>query len=139
VRFFSLMIAFRKRFATLRRDDFFGGTVNARGLPEVSWHGCKLGEAGWNDPLCRVLSFTLGGIHDDPDLHVILNMYDLGLDFELPQIDGQRWAVAIDTAKPSPEDILEPGAELPVDGTTHHVFGRSAVVLVSQPGGTVKP
>jgi isoamylase len=137
VRFFSEMIAFRKRHATLRKDDFFGGSVNARGVPEVSWHGCRLNEPGWNDPLCRVLSFTLGGLHDNPDLHVILNMYDLGLDFELPQIDGQRWAVAIDTAKPSPEDILEPGAELAVEGSTHHVFGRSAVVLVSQPGGTV--
>jgi isoamylase len=64
-------------------------------------------------------------------------MYDLGLDFELPHIDGQRWAVAIDTAQPSPEDILEPGAEQPIEGSSIHVFGRTAVVLVSQPGGTV--
>ncbi len=137
VRFFSELIAFRKRHATLRKDDFFGGGVNARGVPEVSWHGCRLNEPGWNDPLCRVLSFTLGGMHDDPDLHVILNMYDLGLEFELPQIDGQRWAVAVDTAQPSPEDILEAGAEIPVEGSSIHVFGRTAVVLVSQSGGTV--
>ncbi len=139
VRFFSQMIAFRKRFATLRRDDFFGGGVNDRGVPEVSWHGCRLGQAGWNDPLCRVLSFTLGGINGDPDIHVILNMYDLGLDFELPQIGGHQWAVAVDTAKPSPEDILDAGHELPFEGTTYHAFGRSAVVLISQAGGTVKP
>jgi isoamylase len=137
VRFFSQMIAFRKRHATLRKDDFFGGSINARGVPEIAWHGCRLNEPGWNDALCRVLSFTLGGLNDDPDLHVVLNMYDLGLDFELPQIDGRRWAVAIDTAQPSPEDILEPGAELPVEGSSIHVFGRTAVVLVSQPGGMV--
>jgi hypothetical protein len=45
--------------------------------------------------------------------------------------------VAIDTAKPSPMDIVEPGSELPVEGTTYHAYGRTAVVLVSQPGGTV--
>jgi glycogen operon protein len=67
----------------------------------------------------------------------MLNMYDLGLDFEIPPTPGHRWAVAIDTAKPSPEDIVDPGSELPVEGPTHHVFGRSAAVLVSLPGGTV--
>jgi len=86
-----------------------------------------------------VLAFTLGALHDEADLHVMLNMYDLGLDFELPQLDGRQWALAVDTAKPSPTDIAEPGAELPVEGTIHHVFGRSAVVLVSQAGGTVTP
>ncbi len=139
VRFFSLMVGLRKRFSTLRRDDFYSGEVNERGLPEISWHGCRLGEAGWNDPLCRVLSFTLAGFHGEPDLHVMLNMYDLGLDFDLPQVDGQQWVLAVDTARPSPDDIAEPGAEVPVEGTIHHVFGRSAVVLVSQPGGTVTP
>jgi len=137
VRFFRSMVALRKRFPTLRRDDFFGGTLNERGVPEVAWHGCRLNEPGWNDPMCRVLSFTLGALGDEPDLHVMLNMYDLGLDFELPQLDGRRWSLAVDTAKPSPTDIYEPGSEVPVDGATHHVFGRSAVVLVSQPGGTV--
>jgi glycogen operon protein len=137
LRFFSQMVALRKRFSALRRDDFFGGAVNARGLAEVSWHGCRLNEPGWQDPLCRVLSFTLAGFHDEPDLHVILNMYDLGLEFDLPQIDGHSWSVAVDTAKPSPLDIAEHGSELPVEGTTYNAFGRSAVVLVSQPGGTV--
>jgi isoamylase len=139
VRFVRSMIAFRKRFSTLHRDEFYGSTTNERGLPEIAWHGCRLNEPGWNDPLCRVLSFTLAGLHGDPDLHVMLNMYDLGLDFELPQLADHRWAVAIDTAKPSPADIVEPGSETPVEGTTHHVFGRSAVVLVSQPGGSVGP
>ena len=139
VRFFGLMVDLRKRFPTLRHDDFYSGALNARGLPDVAWHGCRLNEPGWTDPLCRVLAFTLAGLHDEPDLHVILNMYDLGLDFELPQIEGRSWALAVDTAKPSPADIAEPGSEVPVEGTTHHVYGRSAVVLVSQPGGKVRP
>jgi glycogen operon protein len=140
VRFFASMVAFRKRFPTLRRDDFYSGKVNGHGVPEIAWHGCRLGEAGWNDPMCRVLSFTLGALDDEPDLHVMLNMYDLGLDFELPVFAGRGWARAIDTAKPSPTDILEPGQEAPVEDPTYHVFGRSAVVLVSERrGGMAKP
>jgi glycogen operon protein len=137
VRFVAGMIAFRKRFSTLRRDAFFTGALNARGMPDVAWHGCRIGEPGWHDPLCRVLSFTVAGLHGEPDIHVMLNMYDLGLDFELPEVSGRTWAMAVDTGKPSPADILEPGSELPVEGTTYHVFGRSAVVLVSQGGGAV--
>jgi len=140
VRFFAGMIDLRKRFAALRRDGFFGSRVNDRGLAEVAWHGCRLGQAGWLDPLCRVLSFTLGGFNGDADLHIILNMYDLGLDFELPPIAGHQWARAVDTAKDSPDDIVDPGAEVPVDGPLYHAYGRSAVVLVSQAsGGPVQP
>jgi len=137
VRFFAGMVALRKRFPTLRHDDFYCGELNSRGMPDVAWHGCRLDEPGWNDPMCRVLSFTLAARGDEADLHVMLNMYDLGLDFELPQIDGRRWSLAVDSAKPSPADIYDPGSEPPVDGSNYHVFGRSAVVLVSQPGGTV--
>jgi isoamylase len=139
VRFVSQMIRFRKRNPVLYRDAFFGGEVNGRGLCEVAWHGCLLNQPGWQDPQCRVLAFTLGGRDDEADLHVMLNMYDLGLDFEVPELEGHRWVLAVDTAKPSPGDIADQGNELPVDGTTCHVFGRSAVVLVSQRGGTVAP
>jgi glycogen operon protein len=62
----------------------------------------------------------------------MFNMYDLGLDFEVPAQDGREWSLAIDTSKPSPSDILDPGSELPIDGATFHVPGRSAVVLVSR-------
>jgi len=137
IRFVSGMIGFRKLFPALYHDAFYGGEVNTRGVSEISWHGCRLNQAGWEDPMCRVLAFTIGGLGDDGDLHVMLNMYDLGLDFEVPWINGRRWARAVDTAKPSPGDIVEPGSEVPFNGTTYHVYGRSAVVLVSQPEGTV--
>ncbi|MEA2717868.1 MAG: isoamylase [Actinomycetota bacterium] len=139
VRFFRQMIGLRKRFPTLRQDRFYTGAVGARGLPDIAWHGVRLGQPGWNDPMCRVLSFTLAGIHDEPDLHVILNMYDLGLDFELPPIEGRRWARAVDTARPSPDDILDPGSEVPVEGDTYNARGRSAVILVGEPTAPPEP
>ncbi len=133
LRFFREIIAFRKRFQTLREPKFFSGETNARGVPDVSWHGTRLGQPGWDDPNARALSLTLGGLGDDPDLHVLLNMFDLGLDFELPQYPGRRWLRAVDTAKPSPEDILPAGSEVPVDGSSYHAYGHSVVVLISAP------
>jgi hypothetical protein len=43
----------------------------------------------------------------------------------------------VDTALPSPHDIVEPGSEPDVVGNTHRVEARSLVVLVNcADGGT---
>jgi glycogen operon protein len=134
LRFFSRMIDLRKRFSTFRAPRFYDGTrVNERGLAEVEWHGTALGAPGWNDPNGKALAFTLAGFNDDPDLHVILNMSDLSLDFELPEIGGRQWSRAVDTAQLSPDDIAEPGAESRVTQPSQRAEGRSVVVLISQP------
>jgi glycogen operon protein len=137
-RFFQGMIALRKRFAALRQAQFFCGRTNERGLPDVTWHGTELEKPGWDDPHAQVLSFTLAGFDGDRDLHVILNMFHQGLDFELPRIGGHRWARIVDTSLPLGEDILAPGSEAPVHGNHLHSHGRSVVVLVALPddGGT---
>ena len=132
VRFWSKMIGLRKRFATLRQPDFFTGDANERGLVDVAWHGCKLNEPGWNDPYARVLSFTLAGLDGTDDLHVILNMFWEGLDFELPSIPGRRWVRAVDTTLAAPDDIVDPGSEVPVDSSTYPAGERSVVVLISK-------
>ena len=133
VRFFTQMVAFRRSHGSLQRHSFFHGIPNSRGLPDIAWHGSQLNAPGWDDPEGRVLAFTLGAPGDEPDLHVILNMYDLGLDFELPQVEGRRWSKAIDTAEEPPHDCAQPGAEIPVGTHSLHANGHSVVVLVSTP------
>ncbi|MBZ5575585.1 MAG: glycogen debranching protein GlgX [Acidobacteriia bacterium] len=133
LRFWKGLIAFRKRHAALHSGAFFTGAANERGVPDVSWHGTALNLPNWDDPEARVLAFTLGGAKGDPDLHVMLNMYWDKSDFELPVVPGRRWAKAIDTFQPSPQDIADPGNEPPVPGKTCTVQGRSVVVLVNQP------
>jgi isoamylase len=115
-RFWKLLIDFRKRHRSLRRDSFFEAG-------DVRWHGCLLDAPGWNDGSSRVLSFTLA------DAHVILNMDDQDLDFQLP--GGREWRRAFDTSLPSPEDASEPGSEPRVDGEVYRAGPRSAVVLVA--------
>jgi isoamylase len=132
LRFCRAMIRFRKTHAALRCDHFFDGSVNERGLNDVSWHGTQLNRPGWDDPGARALAMTLAGFDGDSDLHVMFNMFWDGLDFELPVVPGRRWRLAVDTGQPSPHDIADPGSEPDVSGNTYRVEGRSVVVLVNR-------
>ncbi|KQV15318.1 glycogen debranching protein [Kitasatospora sp. Root187] len=131
--FFQEMISFRKRTRAVREPHFFSGRRNDRDLPDVTWHGTRLEQPGWEDSDARVLAFTLAGFGGEPDTHVILNMFHFGLDFELPRITGHQWARTVDTAFEGPADILPPGTEEPVTGHIYHAHGRSVVVLTSLP------
>ena len=132
VRFFSEMIAFRKRHGILRRRHFFESAANERNLLDVAWHGTELYAPGFNDPNARVLQMTLGAQGDDADVHAIFNMYWEPVAFALPPVEGRRWHRAVDTFRPAPADIVDPGKEEPVDADRLTVEGRSVVVLISK-------
>jgi glycogen operon protein len=120
-RFCQLMIQFRKAHAAVR-----GGQFLTAG--EVTWHGTELNNPPWDDPDARTLAMTLAGSGDDPDIHVMFNMYWDSLDFELPP--DRSWSVAVNTAAQPPGDIVETGSETVLDGTACSVQGRSVVVLI---------
>lgn len=132
VRFWTKMIAFRKRFSALRVPHFYTGELNERGLPDIVWHGTQLNQAGWHDPGATALAFTIAGHHDEPDLHVILNSCYLPLDFELPELEGRQWFRVIDTERPAPDDIVDSGSEVLVSSPTYHAGARSTIVLMSK-------
>ncbi|MBF0464804.1 MAG: glycogen debranching protein GlgX [Nitrospirae bacterium] len=132
LRFFRLMIAFRRKHAALHRSDFFNGSVNERGVADISWHGCSLNSPNWNDPMARALAFTLGGFGGDDDLHVMMNMYWEPLSFEIPIVRGRQWYRVIDTSKPSPNDIVDEGKEVKLSDNSYLVEGRGVVVLMSK-------
>ncbi len=132
-RFFREMIALRRSHPALRTPRFFSGRQNERGLADVTWHGTRLEQPGWDDPEARVLACTLAGFDGHPDLHLVFNMFHLGLEFELPHLPGQRWGLLVDTAGQPGQDIVPPGAEVPVADHSYHAQGRSVVVLASLP------
>jgi pullulanase/glycogen debranching enzyme len=98
----------------------------------VSWHGTMLNCPGWDDGQAKVLGFTLAGFEDDPDIHVMMNMYWEPLDMAIPMIPGRQWTRAVDTSLPSPSDIADPGTEVTCSGPSYRVNGRSIVVLVNK-------
>ena len=114
-----------------RQGRFFAGETNERGLPDIAWHGTELNKPGWDNPNARCLAFTLGSFEGGPDLHAVLNMYWDALDFEVPIVPGRRWYRFLDTARPSPEDIVEAAREVPIEGGRVRVEGRSVLVLLS--------
>ncbi len=132
LRFWKRIIEFRRRHLSVRRGRFFNGEVNARGLTDVAWHGTKLDHPGWSDSDSRVLAYTLAGFGEEPDIHVMINMFWDALEFELPSIRGREWLKAADTAADPPHDIEDPGKETRVAGDSCVVQGRSIVVLVNK-------
>lgn len=132
LRYWKRIIEFRKRHASVRKNAFFTGDINDRGMRDITWHGCRLNAPGWDDPEARVLAFTLAGFNGDPDIHVMMNMYWEELEFDVPPTAGRSWFVAADTSQDCPDDIAEPGDEFQYFGHTYAVKGRSIVVLVSK-------
>lgn len=109
---FRKMISFRKSISSLKRRIFYDGAINERGLMDISWHGCKLNCPGWDDPLTRVLAFTIASFNNnEPDIHVIANMDHETLEFELPlPSTNYHWVVYSDTSTDKLEDMVVEGS-----------------------------
>ncbi len=132
LRFFRLMIAFRKRCQLLRRDSFeFSGEHGFH----ITWHGVKRGRPDWG-PESRSLAMQLTQLHDGDardDLFFIANAHYSDLEFELPQIGQHEWFRVADTAQPSPNDIAEDGQEFPLLSQESYLMkARSVAVFVGK-------
>ena len=131
-RFFNKLIEFRKKHETLRRSEYFKGAVNARGLKDISWHGCELDRPGFEDTASRALAFTIGAPGDCCDIHVVMNMYWEPLEFQMPLVIGRSWHRIIDTFQPSPLDFIDEGSSEEIKTQAVTVNGRSVSVFISK-------
>jgi glycogen operon protein len=129
--FVQTLISFRKKHAALRRSSYFDGTVNERGLKDLSWHGNRLFQPGWGDSTARVLAFSLAGFDGDDDLHVMMNMYWDAVAFELPSVEGRAWHRAVDTSQSGLGNLVLDGDSAACNGE-YLVAGRTIVVMVSK-------
>jgi glycogen operon protein len=137
LRYTRELIALRRRHACLTANRFFDGRpIAGRGLPDIAWHGARLGELPWQDPQARRLAYTVAGLSaEEEDLHVILNMSDAVVHAELPAIAGRRWHLALDTSRASPADIVARDAQTPHAGASYSVGERSVAVLEARSAG----
>lgn len=131
-RFWKELIAFRLRHDTAHRSRYFTGEINQRGLADLSWHGCELNEPNWDDPNACALAATSGGVGNEADIHMMMNMHWEPLSFAIPSVPGRKWYRAIDTSLDSPNDIVIPSQEIEINAERYQVNDRSVVVLISR-------
>jgi glycogen operon protein len=137
-RFTKMLIALRLRHPALRRRTFLRGSGprnNQR--PDIVWHGVEPFKPDFT-PGSRTLAFTLDGTQtgreSDRDFYVACNAWKEPVSFRIPRgPSGKPWRRVIDTALPSPEDIVELDAG-PVIGSEspYRLEAHAMVVLIAE-------
>jgi len=134
LRFFRMLIAMRKKFPHFRRTDFFGSRER-KGSQEISWRSAS-GGPDWSEEN-HTLAFVLRGRRTkgkkEFDFFLMFNGDRKAHYFELPLEKKGRWRRVIDTARPSPSDIFEVSAAVPVKAPNITVEAMAAVILVANP------
>ena len=98
---------------------------------KVQLHGVRLRSPDTSAE-SHSLAITASSLSGDLLMHFALNAWWEPLDFELPPLPGwadSGWRRIIDTAQPSPHDLVAFEQAPPVAGATHRVQSRSVVVL----------
>ena len=130
LRFTRELIALRRRHPCLEHNSFFEGRpVPGRPIPDIAWHGARLGESPWRGD-GRVLRFTVAGLGGgEEDLHVALNTSERAVEADLPAIPGRRWHVAVDTSRPPPDDAVPRSRQRPYPAASYLLPPRTVLVL----------
>jgi glycogen operon protein len=115
------MIAFRQAHRTLCRSRFW--------RDDVRWFGVGRSVDMGDDS--HTLAYALhGASQGDCDLYVMVNAYHEPLTFTIQEGRPGCWERVIDTALPSPDDIVHPAGGPFVPSLEYRVQARSVVVLL---------
>lgn len=100
---------------------------------EISWHGIEPHQPDWSDS-SHSFAVTISGVSRRYRLHAMVNAWWEPLTFHLPPADGAEacWCRWIDTARPSPEDIIAWPDLQPFEPMQCTVGPRCLVVLVKR-------
>ncbi|MCB1702092.1 MAG: glycogen-debranching protein [Halioglobus sp.] len=119
-RFFQRMIAFRKSRRMLGRSRYW--------REDLQWYGTS-GEPDLTQE-SRALAYRLRGAKfGEGDLYVMINAGEQPLAFHIQEGNPQDWQAVIDTGRPSPEDVVEPGHEHTLTSLDYELGPRSVAVL----------
>jgi glycogen operon protein len=140
LRFVRELVALRLRHPAFRRPEFFtGNDAEYNAIPDITWYDDEGGSPDWAR-IERLISWRIDGSRadviadrDDNDFCVLCNAWPEGRCFSLhPAPLGKRWARVIDTALPSPRDIVAQGQEeMILPQGSYFLEGRSLVLLMS--------
>jgi glycogen operon protein len=140
-RFVKLMIAFRLRHPGFMRPEFYTGRDgNYNAIPDISWFDETGKTPDW-ETIGPCIAFRMDGSRaevladqDDNDFFIMFNGGEHDVSFAVVSPpEGKRWMRMADTSLPSPQDILEPGNEVPLKNTeTYYTGNRSIVIFISK-------
>jgi glycogen operon protein len=140
-RFVKEIIAFRRRHPGFMRPEFYTGREgNYNAIPDISWFNEKGGTPDW-EKVGHCLALRMDGSkadiladQDDNDFFIMFNGGVKPVNFKVcGSLEGKQWFRAVDTGLPSPEDILAPGNEKPLDSSgSYRLRERSTAILISK-------
>lgn len=119
-RFYSMMIAFRKRHPVLCRSRFLGAK-------DIQWHGIEPLNPNWSAK-SRFIAFSIHDKFNHYSLYVAFNSSFEGITVHLPK-EKAPWHQIVYTALPSPEDIVEEESAKQITGDTFTLASYSALIL----------
>src|SRR4030095_7834376 len=115
-----MMIGFHNAHPTIGRPTFWH--------EDVTWYGAD-GPVDFSHESRRLAYFLRGASVDNDDLYVMINGHWEDHDFTVLEGCPSEWWHVLDTARPTPEDIAEPGSESKLESASYLVRARSVVVL----------
>ena len=130
-RFTREMIAFRKKHPVLRAEKFYRED-------EVIWFGPSGEPMKWESEKnvlgCKLLTGEENGSSDQYAMCLLFNADEEAASFELPEIPKPfQWFVVVDTAQPSPQDIVkEEEGTLWDSSKPFNLKDRSLAILLAQ-------
>jgi len=119
VRFFSELVAFRRRHLAFLRPEFYTGLDKGyNAIPDVTWYDEEGELPDWSE-LDKLLALRIDGSkadilgdRDDNDFFMMFNATDRAVSFRICEAsENRRWFRVIDTAREAPDDIVPPGRE----------------------------
>jgi isoamylase len=125
-RFARGMIAFRKAHPVLSKEQFYTDV-------DIHWFGPHAGLPDWTDPNERQFGCLIQENEQDA-LFLMFNAGTTGSDFRLPPLPvGFRWYRAVDTSRPTPQDLLASGEEVLVDNSkAYPLEARSSAIVLAR-------
>ncbi|MFW6169506.1 MAG: glycogen debranching protein [Planctomycetota bacterium] len=120
-RFFRLMIQLRKSHPSIARSRYW--------RDDVTWFG--QGPNVDMSPDSHRLAYLLSGAsRGDDDFYVLINADQTDAQFQVQTVQPHRWKRVVDTGRRSPDDIREPGHEVPLTESQYALAARSVAVLI---------
>jgi isoamylase len=131
-RFTRGMIALRRAHPVLRRENFYADA-------DIKWFAPNGATPEWADQWQKSIACLILG-QTEPDLFLLFNADTRSVDFSIPALPaGKIWRLAVDTSRPTPDDLFDSGKEPSMQGQIgFRLEPRSSAILLTDDGEVLR-